>query len=72
MRAQARAGTPREEVEGQARSRLAAAGFDVDYAVVRRTDLREPVAGDDESRIALVAAWLGSTRLIDNLEFDAG
>lgn len=72
MRAQTRAGATREEVEGQARSRLAAAGFEVDYAVVRRTDLREPIAGDDEPRVALVAARLGPTRLIDNLEFDAG
>lgn len=41
-------------------------GFLVDYVVVRRqSDLQVPVAGDSEL-IVLVAARLGSTRLIDN------
>jgi pantoate--beta-alanine ligase len=40
--------------------------------VVRRPDLGEPVNGEGGARVALVAAWLGRTRLIDNLEFDPG
>ena len=45
-------------------------GFDDDYVVVRRPDLNEPANGDGGARVALVAARLGRTRLIDNLEFD--
>jgi pantoate--beta-alanine ligase len=56
------------EVEAAARSRLEAAGFSVDYAVVRTPDLREPGAGEHRL-VALIAARLGGTRLIDNLEF---
>ena len=44
-------------------------GFVPDYLTVRRqSDLNEPEAGD-ENLVVLVAAWLGKTRLIDNLEF---
>jgi pantoate--beta-alanine ligase len=42
-----------------------------DYAVIRRAeDLAEPVEGQRDGLIALIAARLGSTRLIDNLLFD--
>ncbi len=45
-------------------------GFIVDYVVVRRrTDLAVPRAEDSEL-IALVAARVGSTRLIDNILFE--
>jgi len=44
-------------------------GFVPDYLTVRRQiDLDEPQAGD-EKLVVLAAAWLGKTRLIDNLEF---
>ena len=67
----ARAARPRQRVEQEARERLEAAGFAVDYAVLRRQDLLEPEAPgtDDGARVALIAAKLGDTRLIDNLEF---
>ena len=64
-----RAGTPRTRVEAQAVSDLAAAGFTVDYSVVRRPDLAEPQDGEPGPRVALIAARIGRTRLIDNLEF---
>ena len=64
-----RDGQPREAVETQADERLAAAGFVPDYAVIRRPDLTEPSAGETGSMVALIAARLGRTRLIDNLEF---
>ena len=68
MREGTLAGRARADVEGEARAALAAGGFDVDYAVVRTPDLSEP--GDAPGpRVALVAARLGRTRLIDNLEF---
>ena len=62
-------GRPRLEVEAEASKRLAAAGFAVDYAAVRRPDLSEPEDGEKSARVALIAAKLGRTRLIDNLEF---
>lgn len=60
-------------VEADARRRLEVAGFDVDYAVVRRPDLNgfDPAVRADGRCVVLIAARLGSTRLIDNLEFDA-
>ncbi len=73
MRDAAQAGQGRRELEAEAVARLQAAGFVVDYAVLRTPLLVEPpespVPGDDGQRVALVAARLGRTRLIDNLEF---
>ena len=66
------AGTPRTAAEDTAAERLARRGFDVDYVVVRRPDLTEPADGEHGRQVALVAARLGRTRLIDNLEFDVG
>ena len=70
MRAACAAGLPRDLVEQSAVAALVEAGFDVDYAVVRNRDLSEPadVAVVGES-VALLAARIGTTRLIDNLEF---
>jgi pantoate--beta-alanine ligase len=67
-----RSGTPREQVEAWAAAELAAAGFEVDYSVVRGPDLDEPPDAEAGARVALVAARIGRTRLIDNLEFDHG
>jgi pantoate--beta-alanine ligase len=72
MRDAVLAGKPRAEVEAIADAELRAAGFVPDYAVVRRPDLSEPPDGEPGPRVALVAARLGRTRLIDNLEFDLG
>ena len=52
-----------------AAAELAAAGWQPDYVEVRRrSDLAPPQRGDREL-VVLAAARLGSTRLIDNLEF---
>jgi pantoate--beta-alanine ligase len=60
-----------QAVEGAAVRRLERAGFQPDYAVVRRAEDLAVPAGDERSGlIALVAARLGSTRLIDNLTFE--
>ncbi len=68
MRDACLAGTAHGQVEADATARLQAAGYQVDYATVRMPDLSEPV-GTGGARVALVAAKLGSTRLIDNIEF---
>jgi pantoate--beta-alanine ligase len=70
MREATVAGHPRADVEANADAGLRAAGFVPDYAVLRRPDLSEPADGEPGPRVALVAARLGRTRLIDNLEFD--
>jgi pantoate--beta-alanine ligase len=58
-------------VEQAALARLRRAGFVPDYAVIRRAeDLAEPAEGERTGLVALIAAKLGNTRLIDNLPFD--
>ena len=45
-------------------------GFRPDYVHVRRqSDLQLP-GEDDRALVVLAAAWLGKTRLIDNVEFE--
>ena len=63
------AGQPRGVVEAEASRRLAEAGFAVDYAAIRRPDLSVPGEGEEGAKVALIAARLGKTRLIDNLEW---
>jgi pantoate--beta-alanine ligase len=64
-------GHPWQAIEQTAAARLARAGFVPDYVAIRRAgDLAEPAEGEREGLVALVAARLGHTRLIDNLLFD--
>jgi pantoate--beta-alanine ligase len=70
MREQAGLGLPIAGIEEQAVAALTAEGFSVDYAEIRRSDLSRPARSDEPRLLALVAARLGRTRLIDNLEFD--
>ena len=70
MRDSARQGLPIAGIEDEAVARLEAAGFVVDYAEVRRADLSRPRSPDEPGLLALIAARLGRTRLIDNLAFD--
>ena len=66
------AGVPRSAIEASAGRTLRTAGLVPDYAVLRRPDFTEPVDGETGALVALIAARLGTTRLIDNLEFDTG
>lgn len=63
------AGVPHEQAEAEAGRRLEAAGFVVDYVLVRRGDLSAPASDGTGPRVVLAAARIGKTRLIDNLEF---
>jgi len=57
-------------IEARAMQALAQRGWQPDYLVLRRrADLQTPTAG--EPLVALAAARLGGTRLIDNLEIEA-
>ena len=47
---------------------LTAAGWKVDYVALRNRSRLAPPAPDDRDLVVLGAAWLGKTRLIDNLE----
>jgi pantoate--beta-alanine ligase len=72
MRAQVEQGAAVDAVEADAAARLRAAGFEVDYAALRRQDLSPLEGRAGGALVALVAARIGSTRLIDNLEFQSG
>ncbi len=68
-----RAGADRHDVLKASRQRLKRAGFSVDYIEVRHADTLENLTGaaDEPARI-LAAAWLGTTRLIDNIPAGMG
>jgi pantoate--beta-alanine ligase len=71
MREAWRRGEPFAAIEAEAEAALRRAGFGPDYAVVRRAeDLELPAVGESRPLIALIAARLGPTRLIDNLLLD--
>ena len=57
-------------IEARAMASLAARGWQPDYLVLRRRADLQPAAPGD-ALVALAAARLGGTRLIDNLEIDA-
>ena len=54
---------------GDAMHELASAGWKPDYVEVRRRSDLAVLRADDRERVALAAARIGATRLIDNLEF---
>lgn len=56
-----------EELEVQAMESLYQHGWKVDYISIRTHELTQPAA-EDTRLVVLGAAWLGKTRLIDNIE----
>ena len=54
-------------VENLAMERLSKAGFRPDYVVIRDAERLEEASYTTDFIVVLVAAWLGETRLIDNL-----
>lgn len=66
-RGRLQAGTPIDAAESQARAQLEAAGFRPDYFTVCHALTLEPAQHGDDDLVILAAAWMGKTRLIDNL-----
>jgi pantoate--beta-alanine ligase len=65
-------GRPVEEALAKARESLARAGFDpIDYVELRDAETLAPVETAERPARLLAAAWLGQTRLIDNLPVTA-
>ena len=63
-----RAGAPVDAVELEASRHLTAAGFTaVDYVAIRDAGSLQPIANFAQPARILAAAWLGKTRLIDNM-----
>jgi len=58
------------ELEKTAREELAAHGWRPDYIAVRRSGALGTPGADDHELVVLGAAWIGRTRLIDNLEIE--
>ncbi len=64
----ARGGEAITEVEAEAARHIAAAGFaSVDYIAIRDAETLQPIADLSRPARILAAAWLGKTRLIDNM-----
>lgn len=55
-------------LEQAARSQLDSHGWRVDYVALRKRFTLLPPGAGDRDLVVLAAAWLGGTRLIDNLE----
>jgi pantoate--beta-alanine ligase len=51
---------------------LKMAGWRVDYVALRDAATLQPPAPDSDRLVVLGAAWLGKTRLIDNIEMALG
>ncbi|GIU48883.1 MULTISPECIES: pantoate--beta-alanine ligase [Shewanella] len=58
-----------EQSESLAVDFLVKSGFKMDYLSVRNATNLAPVTSEDNNLVILVAAYLGNTRLIDNLTF---
>ncbi|CAB0151667.1 Pantothenate synthetase [Pseudidiomarina piscicola] len=62
-------GTAIEQALAEARIALQDSGFRLDYLELRRQADLQPASQADSAKVLLVAAYLGRTRLIDNLTF---
>lgn len=64
-----RAGVDVAKLLAEAAQQLTAAGFKMDYLELRRQSDLQTADANDQDLVLLVAAYLGTTRLIDNLTF---
>lgn len=60
-------GATAAQTETRARTVLVDAGFSVDYVNVAHAETLEPVNAENKDLVVLAAAWMGNTRLIDNI-----
>lgn len=58
------------QLQARARTSLEAAGLRPDYVEIRNANDLQPASHEDRQLVILAAAFIGSTRLIDNLAFD--
>ncbi len=58
------------ELEKQASDALNDAGFNTDYITIRNAETLADAVPDDTHLVVLAAAFLGTTRLIDNIDFE--
>jgi pantoate--beta-alanine ligase len=64
----ARTGEPIAKAEAEAARHLTAAGFtSIDYVAIRDAETLAPIQDLSRPARILAAAWLGKTRLIDNM-----
>ena len=66
--AQLKAGSAIESAVAEATERLQQGGFRIDYLSVRRRNDMAEASSNDNELVIVVAAYLGKTRLIDNLQ----
>lgn len=57
-----------EVLQDKAINYLQQHGWNVDYFTIQNRDNLYPATANDENLVVLTAAWLGKTRLIDNIE----
>lgn len=62
-------GVDAEQALATARVALQESGFRIDYLELKRQGDLLPATADDDQLVVLIAAYLGRTRLIDNLQF---
>ncbi|RYV01026.1 pantoate--beta-alanine ligase [Shewanella sp. OPT22] len=67
--ARIQAGETHKAVLDDAMESMAKAGFNTDYIIIRNANNMQPVTPNDGELVILVAAFLGTTRLIDNQYF---
>lgn len=58
------------QLQTQAKATFAAAGLRADYVEIRNANDLQPARREDRQLVILAAAFVGNTRLIDNLAFD--
>jgi len=56
-------------LEASARLNIEAAGMKAEYFSIRDADNLQPISNNTKNIVVLAAAWLGDTRLIDNILF---
>ncbi|MDP4536241.1 pantoate--beta-alanine ligase [Alkalimonas collagenimarina] len=56
------------QLESEAKAQLSAAGFRPDYLNISDRETLQPADSRQQALVILAAAWLGNTKLLDNLE----